>query len=276
MKLSKSRRLLCTILSAVSACATAILIISLILSVTVTNAAYTEKVIFKSKVAAECEAQLDAYFKVLSTETGIPVRVFEQVKEDFPVADSISKAYNNQFNEDNANLYSKNMVEYFQTLCEEYLSGNNIKYKERNIKAAAEKAARLYSNALGLQNTDGAENKLNSLNTLCDRLSLFSALALLFCALLLLTLYTEKRKAIAYLLSGVSAGAFASLLSSLLLLITNAPSKIILTPAVYASAYQGLMRKELLLLAAASFIAFALAYAALIWFEKKIYKDSLQ
>ncbi len=276
MGLSGERRILSIITAVIVAVAASVLIFSSILTITLTNQAYIQKRIVNGDVAAQCEAQLDASFLTLESETSIPIRVFQQVKNDFPVYDTLVRVFQGQYSEEGSTLYSKNMIEYFNTLCTDYLKGNEVSYKKKNVYRAAEKAARLFSDAVGMQNSENAASKLYSLKSAWNKAALISAIVLIICILLISYMYSYKAKASAYLASGISAGACASFLGALMMLIFGTPSRLNITPAVYASAYQGLLRSYVIIVLLVSLAVFAIAYSVLISFEKKIYKKSLK
>ena len=77
---------------------------------------------------------------------------------------SNSSALTRLYNQDNPDLYSKNQIAQFDSLCKEYLKGNNMQYDEALIHNTAVKAAQAYSDCFGLKNTEAIAD-LSALST---------------------------------------------------------------------------------------------------------------
>ena len=152
MRLDISRAIISTLLEIAIAISVIVFSISVIMTFTVADQNYFINQFANQELVSVCNAQLNMKYEALSSETGIPARVFERVKEDYPTDEALRQAALSLFSEENETLYSENKVNYFYELSMEYLDGNEITYKKADIKRAAEKAARIYSDTVGLHN----------------------------------------------------------------------------------------------------------------------------
>ena len=97
----------------------------------------------KCNVSEQCEKAFKDQISVLEAQSGIPSRVFDAVYKNNDISNS--SALTRLYNQDNPDLYSNNQIAQFDSLCKEYLEGNNMQYDEALIHNTAVKAAQAYS-----------------------------------------------------------------------------------------------------------------------------------
>ena len=84
---------------------------------------------------------------MLEAQSGIPSRVFDAVYKNNDISNS--SALTRLYNQDNPDLYSNNQIAQFDSLCKEYLEGNNMQYDEALIHNTAVRRLKLIPTALG-------------------------------------------------------------------------------------------------------------------------------
>ena len=233
MKLSFSRSVIATILMIVMALSTAVFMISLIMTFTAGDQKYFINHFANDALVSECNAQLNMKYEALSNETGIPARVFERVKADFPTDEAIRQAALSVFSEENETLYSENKVNYFYELSMEYLDGNDCVYNKQDIKRAAEKAARIYSDTVGLHNTSGIEARISSFASKFPKATIVSFVLAFACFPSIMVMYKRKKEGYFNAIGGIFAGSAATSLGSLLIIIFNPASSFNILPAIH-------------------------------------------
>lgn len=236
MGLSQTRKIISVIISFLTAFAAAALIVSAVAGSMLTSRQTLRKIIVTDELASQCERQLDAKYAVLEAETGIPRRVFEQVKKTYGIKKSLRRAVSNTFKGGNADLYNEELVEYFNRLCVEFLDGNNTPYDKTEVRSAAKKAAKIYSDTFGFHNADLSAKKITALKDRCARVILMSVLLIFVCLLIVSVIYSNKSKGYIYNFAGLSGGSLAAALCALLCLIFKVYNRFNLQPAVFNSA----------------------------------------
>ena len=250
MEMKKSRKILTAIfvvlLSAALTCTIAMGAVTL----TFASSDFLRNHIATEELANECNQQLEMKFSVYEKETGIPARVFLTVETDYPTQTMLGRAFTNAFGEEDTSLYSATMVDYFYGLCTEYLDGNEIPYDDKRIKNAAEGAAQLYSEAVGLHNVDPIEGYINTVSHTGGRIAFATLGAFAVCVLAIMLMYKSKYLAYVKIFIGVEAAGVALLLGGLLLLFSGAAGRITIQPEAYRAAFEAITRGYFLMLTA--------------------------
>lgn len=263
MGMSETRKVLSIILSVLMAAAVAMTGALLVMNLTLSNRAYLEDNISTEALAEECETQLDAKYAVLEAETGIPERVFAAVKTDYPVGETLTNAFRNAFGAEDSSYYNSNMVDYFYELCTDYLEQAGEEFTEDEVRIAADKAAVIFSETVGLHEVDNVNTKLLALRHTVSSMLGVAVVALVLIVVLMLMLYTDKNKAASYLCYGAAGGSLAMLTGSAGCLIAKLPDKLQLFPAIYATVAGEMVKKYFLLTAVAGAALLVLFYAVL-------------
>lgn len=233
MKLSFSRSVISLILMIVMALSTVIFLVSLVMTFTAADRNYFINHFANDALVSECNNQLNIKYEALSEETGIPARVFERVEADFPTDEAIRQAALSVFSEENETLYSENKVNYFYELSLEYLEGNDFSYKKQDIRRAAEEAARIYSDTVGLHNTSGIEARIASFSSKFPTATIISFAVAFFCFPAIMFMYKRKKEGYFNAVGGILAGSAATAIGSLLIVIFNPASGINILPAIH-------------------------------------------
>ena len=273
MGLKSTRKILSVILAVLIAAGTAVMLAAGYISLTVSNGDYLEKHLVTEALVSECESQLERKYELLSAQTAIPSRVFLACETDYPTADSLHRAVQNIFGEEDVSLYSKSRVDYFYEICTQYLSGNEIAYRDADVRNAAEEAARIYSECVGLRNVGAVKDKMTDLKSTAARTSSACALVIVVCVILLAILHNEKRKGVLYLLSGFAGGEIALLLGAMICLLTDTASRIIVTPAVYQQQIAAMIGQLFVMLAVIGAVCLVFTYILLVITHRNVEKN---
>ena len=267
MGLSETRKALSVIISAITSLAAAALIISFVLGFALNSQPFLERLLVTDSLVAECEAQLDSKYAVLEAETGIPSRVFAQVKTNYGVGDSLNRALQNVYTAEDASLYNNSTVEFFNKLCTEYFEGSNIEYDKDDVQRTAVEAARIFSDTVGFHNADSAAKRIEALRSGCSAVELGALMFILLGMLSVVILYTDRKKGIIYNFIGLSGGSLGAAVAAALCIIFKSYNKISIMPEVFAGAAGNAVKICLflvipagLILATASYIGFFITY----------------
>ncbi|MCR5208310.1 MAG: hypothetical protein K6C14_07550 [Eubacterium sp.] len=252
MELSTSRKLLSVIFSIIIALSVCTATAALTATQTLTKDSFLIKHAVSDELVAQCEEQLSAKYKMLETETGIPQNVFETVKKEYPVSASLKTAFQNVFSNESPELYSRDLVDYFERLCTDYLDGNKIKYDKKNVKNAAEEAASIFSETVGLHNMGSASDKIEEFKGLCTLVSAVSVIAATLSTTMLFLIYSNKKKPQIYILSGASGGTAGAALSALICYFKSPVRSVGVEPAVYKSLFTVSLTRYFMVLFAVS------------------------
>ena len=117
MTLSKSRKAICFILTLLIAAGSILLFGISITKSTVLSQKYMNYVFDKCNVSEQCEKAFKDQISVLEAQSGIPSRVFDAVYKNNDISNS--SALTRLYNQDNPDLYSKNQIAQFDSLCKE-------------------------------------------------------------------------------------------------------------------------------------------------------------
>lgn len=168
MTLSKSRKAMCFILTMLFSIGSILFFGTLIAKSTVLNEGYMNRIFEYSNVNEQCEKAFEDRVAVLEAQSTIPARVFDTVfkTNDTAASNVIGKLYSSQ----NPTLYSKNQIKQFESLCKEYLEGNNMQYDSELIHNTAIKATEAYNDCFGFNNADTLVSYIGTLNSNSSRL----------------------------------------------------------------------------------------------------------
>ena len=269
MGLGVTRRIICVIAAALVALSTAVLMFSSLVGSTLASQTFVEKYMVKrapesgSMTAAQAEQQLDLKYKTLAAETGLPFRVFETVKTDFPTKATIKSAFQNVFGAEDSTYYNDNMVDYFYNLCTEYLDGVEASYNEDDIRRAADKAAVIYSETIGIHNVSDVSLTLGEIRDNAVTASIVSA-AVVFSILIVMLVYVDRKKGFVYILSGASGGAFGAAVSAFIMSFMNFGTRLNVLPLGYQGSLNTIARNYFIIVAIVSVIFCAALYMALL------------
>lgn len=270
MGLSETRKILSVILSVIIAISSAAIIVSILINSLVTSETFLEKVIISNDMVAQCDVQMSEKYKVLQVETGIPERVFEQVKKDYGVKDSLVRALQNVFGEEDAALYNKSVVDYFEKLCTEFLKDSKMEYNQQDVRRTAEKATMIYCDTVGFHNVATSQKRIALMKDICSKVGFISVFILVLGLILLAIIYTDRQKGFMYAMMGISAGAFGTFITAIFCFIGRVWNNIVLKPAVFQSAVSDIMKIYFTALVGVSIGVAALSYIILLLLYRKM------
>lgn len=273
MKMTRSRELLASIMQLIISFCTVILLFSFVLNLTSGSQSYVASHFPVTTMSAECDAQLTEKFEMLSDESGFPIRVFEMVKTDMPTNQAVSSAFDNARMGEDSSLYSQNLVDYFYGLCEDYASGNNLDYDKSDLTATAEKAARLYSETVGIVGASDSLQKFSELHHSITLAQFISFAAIVVCAVSTYIMYTRKRLGYCRILAGLLGGGVGTLIASAVLFVIKPVLKLNILPAVYTSCFSEIAGKCFSITAMLSLAVIVLCIGAIIQIERHYQKS---
>lgn len=242
MGLKKTRTVLSIIIALVIAISSVCMLSSLTLEFSLASQGFFSKHLITNEIAEECNNQLNLKYDALEAESGIPARVFKMSMETYSTMDNLKLAAENVFTEETAELYSNERIDYFYDLCTEYLNGNNIKYNEADVRRTAEKATRIYSETVGVHNTEAIAQYLTLFKNNCTKTTSIAIVSIILCAGLLVIIYRKKNFALSYFAGGIAGGGLATMVGALLALIFQIGTRISISPAVYQSSVASMVR----------------------------------
>ena len=273
MSLNVSRKIIATILEIIMAISTVIFLFSIIMTFTTADQNFFINRFATQSLAEECDEQLNMKYEALSSETGIPARVYERVEEDFPTDEALRQAALSVFSEENETLYSENKVSYFYELSVEYLDGNEISYNDADIKRAAEKAARIYSDVVGLHNTGGIEARITNFSKKFPKATIAAFVVAFACFPSIMVMYKRKKSGYFNAIGGILAGAAATAIGSILLIVFNIGGSIDILPEVYKKSITMTTIIDFLILIFLSLIVIAGSLSVMRVIDRRIQDD---
>lgn len=274
VNLSKTRNIISVILCAVIAVLTTLMLTAFTLQATFGNKNFVEKFLVTDNLVSQCEKELDENYTALEIKSGIPKRIFLSVERDFSTKDSLKLAAENMFSNESSTLYSQERVDYFYKICTEYLDVKKISYNKSNVRNTARQAAEIYSNCVGMHNTDSVNAAIIEFSGSCSRVGFGAFFVALVAFGAVLYVYRKKEQGYLYSVSGWLAGSGGVLLGSILCLILKVGSKFDFSPAVYSQCFYSMTQYFFAILAAVSAVATALLIWAVFIIKKKVNKHS--
>lgn len=274
VNLSKTRNIISVILCAVIAVLTTLMLTAFTLQATFGNKSFVEKFLITDNLVSQCEKELDENYTALEIKSGIPKRIFLSVEKDFSTKDSLKLAAENMFSNESSTLYSQERVDYFYKICTEYLDVKKISYNKSNVRNTARQAAEIYSNCVGMHNTDSVNAAIIEFSGSCSRVGFGAFFVALVAFGAVLYVYRKKEQGYLYSVSGWLAGSGGVLLGSILCLILKVGSKFDFLPAVYSQCFYSMTKYFFAILSAVSAVATALLIWAVFIIKKKVNKHS--
>lgn len=274
VNLSKTRNIISVILCAVIAVLTTLMLTAFTLQATFGNKSFVKKFLVTDNLVSQCEKELDENYTALEIKSGIPKRIFLSVEKDFSTKDSLNLAAENMFSNESSTLYSQERVDYFYKICTEYLDVKKISYNKSNVRNTARQAAEIYSNCVGMHNTDSVNAAIIEFSGSCSKVGFGAFLVALVAFGAILYVYRKKEQGYLYSVSGWLAGSGAVLLGSILCLILKVGSKFDFSPAVYSQCFYSMTKYFFAILAAVSAVTTALLILAVFIIKKQANKHS--
>lgn len=269
MTIKTSRTVLSIILTVIFSASVLVALFSFVFNSTLLSKTFIEKHFITDSLVAECEKQLESNFAVLAEESNIPFAVFTTAQQEFPVKDSMLQATQYIFNEQDSTLYSQSKIDYFYKLCTEYLDGNAIQYKKSDIRNVAQKAAKIYSNCVGIHNVDYVNTQFPVYSKACGKIITFAVVACAVIGAFLIIMYSDKKRAFAYLASATAGAGIAGVLTSVLLLAAKVGSDFNYTPIIYQQSIYSIIKLSFIIMLLCSALVTAGAYAVIFMIKKK-------
>ena len=207
VNLSKTRNVISVILCAVIAVLTTLMLTAFTLQATFGNKNFVKKFLVTDNLVSQCEKELDENYTALEIKSGIPKRIFLSVEKDFSTKDSLKLAAENMFSNESSTLYSQERVDYFYKICTEYLDVKKISYNKSNVRNTARQAAEIYSNCVGMHNTDSVNTAIIEFSGSCSKVGFGAFLVALVAFGAILYVYRKKEQGYLYSVSGWLAGS---------------------------------------------------------------------
>lgn len=234
MSLTKSRKILSVLLSFLIAIGGIMFFGAEITEYTLCNENYMTKVFSSNSLASQCRQNFDERIEVISAKSGIPSRVFEAVFENN--APGIKTAVQRMFSNNNAYLYSEDLVSQFEELCTEYLDGNQISYNKTEVHNAAEYAALVYSDCFGIQNSQEIMSFVEKVDAHYGK---YASAGLLFIAVataMFLIIYSRREDTIRVISTAFTALGASLFLIGICGIIFGFGNSPMLSPQIYSDA----------------------------------------
>ncbi|MCH5321819.1 MAG: hypothetical protein J1E36_08635 [Eubacterium sp.] len=233
MSLRKARKILSFILSVIIVIGGISFTGAEIVKYTLCNEAYMSKTFASGAVHNQCVENFKSRISVISAKSNIPERVFEAILDNN--TPSANTAVLRVFARNNATLYSDDLVERFESLCLEYLSGNEISYDKDMVHRTALYAAEVYSDCFGIKNTDEAMAFVDKVDKSHGKYASTGLLLIVLPMALILIMFSKKKDAQRALCSAFTALGLALVLIGFSGIIFNVGGSPLLAPQFYAS-----------------------------------------
>lgn len=235
MTLSKSRKIICFILTLLIAVGSILFFGTVITKTTVLSQKYMNYIFDKCNVNEQCEKEFKEQISVLEAQSGVPSRVFDAVYKTNDISNS--SALTRLYNQDNPDLYSDNQIEQFEALCKEYLEGNNMQYDEKLIHNTAVKAAQAYSDCFGLKNTESIADFIATVNNNYLHFISIGALLVVLPVILLLILFRRSREIMFNIFAAFTLSGLTFTISGIASLIAKVAQNPNISPQIYTAAF---------------------------------------
>lgn len=235
MSLSKSRKILCFFLTLLIAAGSILFFGTAITKSTVLSQRYMNYIFDKCNVNEQCEKVFKQQITVLEAQSGVPARVFDAVYKTNDISNS--SALTRLYSSDNPDLYSENQIEQFESLCKEYLEGNNMQYDKTLIHNTAVKAAQAYSDCFGLKNTDSIANFISTVNNNYLHFLSIGALLVALPIILLLVLFRRSREIMFNIFAAFTLSGLTFTVSGIASLIAKVAQNLDISPQIYQVAF---------------------------------------
>lgn len=235
MSLSKSRKIMCIILTMFIAAGSILFFGTIITKTTVLSQKYMDYVFSKNNVNTECEKEFKQRIEILEAKSGIPARVFDAVYKTNDISNS--SAITRLYNLDEPDLYTDNQIEQFESLCKEYLEGNNMQYDKELIHNTAVEATKAYSDCFGLQNSDALTDFIGKVNNNYLHFISIGVLLMAVPAMLMLILFRRSREILFNIFAAFTISGMSFTISAIASLIVKVGQNLSISPQIYSYAF---------------------------------------
>lgn len=232
MSLTKSRKILSFILTLLLAAGGTMFFSAQIVRHTLCNENYIASFFSSNSVNNVCEQNFRDRIEAISAKSGIPSRVFEAILENnSPTPET---AVRNIFRYNNAEIYSEDLIGQFESLCTEYLDGNNIAYDKAMIHNTAVYAAQIYSDCFGIIHFGEVTAFFEKVDANYGKFASAGLLLVVIPLVLFLVLYSKRSDNTKVICSAFTALGISLFLIGLCGLIFSAVSSPLISPDIYA------------------------------------------
>lgn len=270
MGLKKTRVLLSSVLMVIISFSFAVMAVSLTASATIASRNFMFSHIVTDELVEECNNQLNRKFDALSAECGIPAHVFKMIETDFSTEEMLALEMNSLYDSESIDMHNDERAEYFKNMCIEYLEGNDIEYKNAYVERAAEKAAKIYGDTVGIHNAEPIKNRLSAIDSACAKYGSAALVVAIACVIAIVTMFNKKSKGFEYIIFGILGGGAATAIGALLMLIFKTGTKIYLSPIVYKQVFIDIIQLYQCILAATGLAIIAIGAFLVFLYYKKI------
>lgn len=273
MGLKATRTILSILLSFVIAAVTLITLVSFILNITFSTPSFLTERIVTPQLVSTCTEQLSMKYAALEAESGIPARVFKAVTENAGVEFALETAAENIFSAESSSLYNEDRVNYFYKLCTEYFDGNGIEYNKKNVCRVSEKAAQIYSDTLGMHNTESIEKYISGYKMNCLKITSAGMVILTLCCSMICLIHKKRSDILFFIACGTAGGGIAAVISALISLILKVGSEIVFYPVAYQQSLYSMTRLSFIYLLLISLACMIVSYIIMIYSIKLYEKE---
>ena len=130
-----------------------------------------------------------------------------------------------------------NVSEQFDSLCKEYLKGNNMQYDEALIHNTAVKAAQAYSDCFGLKNTEAIADFISTFNSNYLHFLSIGILLVALPIILLLVLFRRSREIMFNIFVAFTVTGFTFTAAGIASLIARISQELNISPQIYQTAF---------------------------------------
>lgn len=240
MTLKTLRKILAVIFAAIIAVSASVFAVSQVVHFTLCSENYLSKFFASEKITQQCRDNFNKRIEALEAKSGIPARVFDAVYNFSEITEDT--AVHRLFAGHDTSLYNEATVDRFESLCTEYLDGNEIKYDKKLIRNTAEEAARIYADSFGIDNTDEAVKFIKQADIKYGRYSSVSFMLVVLSILMMAVLFSKPYDVFLRVFAAFTAQGFALALTGAVALIMKFGQHPLLSPQMYANAAIGAVK----------------------------------
>ncbi|MCC8073214.1 MAG: hypothetical protein LIO62_03720 [Clostridiales bacterium] len=271
MSLKATRNILCFFLSFIIVLGGICFVGALTVNCTLVSQSYMKSILASDKILAECNDNFQKQLEALADESNIPSRVFEAVET---VDDTTDLAVDRLFEGNDTTLFMESKVELFESLCKEYLDGNEIAYDEEDIHNTAVRAAEIYADSFGLKNTDEARNFIVTVQENATGIASTGLLALVLGVGMLLIMFKSKTDSAERIFSAFTAMGVTLFLAGLVSLISGFGQGAHIYPEIYSQAIDtAVIGVWIIITACGAIITGASVFASVQIYKKRVGKN---
>ncbi len=232
MSLKSSRKVLCVMFSIIIAVGGLMTAGSVAAKCTIGSQMFMDKKLSSESVKKECDNNFKERLEVIADKSDIPVHVFNAVFDaEEAYSETLAKCL---FTGGDTSMFSQDKVDLFETLCTEYLDGNNIKYSKQLVHNTAVEAAQAYSDSYGMYNTEGISEFITQVNHNYSKFLSTGLIMMAIGALLINLMFSESRDKTKYSAHGFTAAGLSIALTGIVGLISGIGRHAHISPQLYA------------------------------------------